>query len=210
MKKRVTVICLIMVIVISVFGCGSVENSKQRPSDTELKKASTVCGMVRSVSEDMLRVQLCGNFILSEQGDCYIDIANEYQTIKEGDSVLVYYTGEMKCKEVAGDREVYNIEVCYMEMYENDGQFAARMSITSGMLADEDTELISSTVLTPVEGEPEQQFYTVLGVIKLADSEESSDAFVEKTDVIVDVKDESGEVIVTYDIDTMEVISITQ
>lgn len=211
MKKGILIVGLLLVMVASVFGCESVENSKQRPSDEELEKASTVCGIVREVSEETLKVQLCGNYILCDRGDFYIDIANEYEAMKEGDSVLLYYTGEIKSKEADGYKEVYNIEVCYMENYENDGQFVAHFGHTGGLVPDKGAVKVeSTTVLTPLDDEPEENFYAVLSVAYYIDGREDPDNPGGWTDVILDVEDFSEDVIVTYDLDTMEVISITQ
>ena len=210
MKKGVAVVCLMMTILASTFGCGKSNATKAKPSDEELAKASTVCGVVREITDEKIKVQLCGNYVIAEKGNCYIDILNEYGTMQEDDSVLLYYTGDLKTKTVEDYVEAYNIDVCYMETYDNDGQFVAHMSIPNGMISDEDTELVSRTVLTPVDGEPEKQFQAVLGVTYFLNGQLDKDKPAERSDVIFDVEDEWGEVTVTYDIDTMEVISIIQ
>lgn len=192
-----------------MFGCGNAKNIKPRPSDEELAKASTVCGVVREVNGDTIKVQLCGNIFEGVIGYCYIDVENEYD-ITEGNSVLLYYTGTIDFEEKDTYIEANNIEVCYMESYDNDGQFVAHKSIPDGLIPEGTVQVKSTTVLTPLDDEPEQQFYAILSINNYIDGSLDPDNPGGRTDVVYEVEDAWEDVIVTYDTDTMEVISITQ
>jgi len=209
MKRIFLIMCLLSVIIVSISGCGSEKNIKSRPSDEELTNASTVCGVVREVNEDTIKVQLCGNIFEGIMGHCYIDVKNEYD-MTEGDSVLLYYTGKIDFEEKDTCIEANDIDECYMESYDNDGKFVAKKSIPGGLIPDGTVQVKSISVLTPLDDEPEQQFYAVLSINNYVNGQLDPDNPGGWTDIVYEVEDEWGDVIVTYDIDTMEVISITQ
>lgn len=207
MKRKLSIICLLLALVITMSGCGNAKNIKPRPSDEELAKASTVCGVVREVNGDTIKVQLCGNKFEGVTGYCYIDVENEYD-IAEGNSVLLYYTGKIEFKEKDTYIEANNIEVCYMEPYENDGMFSANL-LVSGMVTEEtdyenslgESQSVSFIHIKSLEDEPEWDFS-----VKFINNGEN--------EIVIDLDTEwlsiTDEVTVTYDTDTMEVISITQ
>ena len=204
MKKRILVIGLLFLIVINVIGCVGNKATKDKPSEEELARAQTVCGVVRSVDKENIRIQLCGNLFWSHVGDTYMEVDNEYDSFKENDSVRIYYTGDMRSEKKDEYVEVYNIEVCYIEPYENDGKFTANVSLGGSEVSDGATRFENERILVPVEGEIEGNFRVVLGITDLTTN------ITTKTDIIYDVEDVDAEVTVTYDLDTMEVISITQ
>ncbi len=194
---------MLLALAISTVGCSN-KNIKERPSDEELAKATTLCGVVREVSDDTLRIQLCGNSFWSNKGATYINVTDDYKTFAENDSVLLYYTGNMRSEEKDEYVEVYNIEVSYIEPYENDGKFTANMTLDGGCVPEGATQINNTRYLVPVEGEPEGDFQVVLDVTDLITNQ------VTEMDIVYDVEDIWAEVTVTYDIDTMEVISIIQ
>ena len=208
MKKRILAIGLLFLIVINVIGCGSNKVNKDKPSGEELAKTSTVIGIVREITKDEISVQLCGNIFDGAVGKCYVDVVNEYSLLEVGDSVLLYYTGRPEFEEKETHIDARNIDVKYMEAYENDGRFTAHIKV-SGNFVDENGEVYPSDdpragcalFIESLENEPEWNFRVNI--------------YNKETEKIkISFEDESvsitKNVTVTYDTDTMEILSITQ
>ena len=200
-QMRRLIFFLLFAMVINISGCGSAKNVKSKPSDEELSKSSTVCGIARDITDETIRVQLCGNRFEGKTGCCYMDVKNEYD-ITEGESVLIYYTGRVEYEEKDTYIEADNVDVCYMERYNNDGKFSANIHVNG--LVPEGTDCdtsISYMYIKSLDDEPECDF-----IVKHVNGGEN--------EIIIDLNSEwlsiSDVVTVAYDIETMEVISITQ
>ena len=204
MKKRILSIGLLFLIVINVIGCAGNKATKDKPSEEELARAEIVCGVVRSVDKENIRIQLCGNLFWDYVGAGYVNVENEYVTLKEGDCVLLYYTGTLKCEEKETYADLYDMEVCYVEKAENDGKFIADMSLGGSIYPEGITKTEAERILVPIKGEPEENFRVVISTTDLTSNETVW------SDIIYEVEDWQKEVTVTYDIETMEILSITQ
>ena len=208
MKKRILVIALLFLIVINVIGCAGNKSTKYKPSEEELARAEIVCGVVRSVDKENIRIQLCGNIFDGVVGKCYVDVVNEYSLLEVGDSVLLYYTGKPEFEEKVTHIDARNMDVKYMEAYENDGRFTAHIKV-SGNFVDENGEVYPSDdpragcalFIESLENEPEWNFRVN---IYNKETEKIKISFEDESVSITE------NVTVTYDTETMEVISIIQ
>ena len=202
MKVKIIIYCTLLVLFLSLFGCDNKE--KKRMDDETIQGSSCVCGVVRNITNDIIRIQLCGNYVCCEYGECYLDIENQYSDIKEGDNVLLYYVGEMRVNKKESVVEANSIEVLYMEGYENDGKFIADMSLGGSIYPEGITKTEAERILVPIKGEPEERFRVIIATTDLTSNETVW------SDIIYEVEDWQKEVTVTYDIETMEILSITQ
>ena len=208
MKKYILTIGLLFFIVINVIGCGSNKVNKDKPSEEELAKTSTVIGIVREITKDEISVQLCGNIFDGVVGKCYVEVVNEYSLLEVGDSVLLYYTGKPEFEEKETHIDARNMDVKYMEAYENDGRFTAHIKV-SGNFVDENGEVYPSDdpragcalFIESLENEPEWNFRVN---IYNKETEKIKISFEDESVSITE------NVTVTYDTETMEVISIIQ
>lgn len=207
MKNKIIVI-LILALAINMFGCGSKISTDNKPSEEDLAKTSTVIGIVREITKDEISVQLCGNIFDGVVGKCYVDVVNEYSLLEVGDSVLLYYTGRLEFEEKETHIDARNIDVKYMEAYENDGQFTAHIKV-SGNFVDENGEVYPSDdprggcalFIESLENEPEWNFRVN---IYNKETEKIKILFEDESVSITE------NVTVTYDTETMEIISIIQ
>ncbi len=201
MKRKILTLCMLMALAISTVGCSS-KNTNSNPTDDELADAKTICGVVREVDEDSLRIQLCGSSFRGRKGYGYITVENKYDPFNIGDSVILYYTGEIKFEKIDEYFEMYNVEVCNVDKYVNDGVFQANISLY--MVVDENGEEYPAGdprggvnyFIRATEDEPEWEFDATY-----IDGEDNIER---------DIQDIWGEFTITYDIETMEVISIIQ
>ncbi len=205
MKRKILTLCMLMALAISTVCCSS-KTIENNPTDEELAAAKTICGVVREVEEDSLRIQLCGNQFQGTKGEGYIDVTGDYSSMEKGDSVLVYYTGHLKYEDKDGYTEVGSVEIIYVDHYDNDGEFEATMGIVD--FCDENGEPYPVGdprdgvwySITPQDNEPEAQFAV-------------SYIFADEDRIEVNLSDSwdvSVPITVKYNTDTMEVISITQ
>ncbi len=201
MKRIIVGVALLMVLGMS--GCGAkkeVENEVKTHSNIE---QSNVCGVVREIATDAMKIQLCGNIFEGISGACYITVNDIYDDINVGSDVLVYYSGQIKYKVKDKDIEVYDINVIDVKKYENDGVFKAHVFLD--MVVDENGEEYpaddprggTNYYIEPLENEYECNFEATYIRGDVSSIEQS-------------VMDSQKEVTVTYDLDTMEVISIIQ
>lgn len=197
-KAKVIYICYFFVCILVMCGCGKKDKGNEEVNVND--KSQKVCGIVRSIDDEIVRIQLCGNIFQGTKGMCYIEVKNTYETIEENDNVLMYYSSDMKFEKLAnGDYVAKNIEVTNIERYDNDCEFKARIYV-SGNLVDENGEEYSAD--DPRGG-------CVYFVEALQDEAELNfEVLYTGKDVLnVDIQ---KEVSVVYDVDSMSVISITQ
>ena len=198
MKEKVIYLCYIFVCLLVMCGCGKKDKSNE---DIKLDdNNSKVCGVVRSIDDEMISIQLCGNIFQGTKGSCYIEVENAYENIDKNDNVLVYYSNDMQFEKLSnGDYVAQNIEVINVERYDNDNEFKARIYI-SGNLVDENGEEYAAD--DPRAG-------CVYFVESLQDEAELNFEVSYKGEDMLNV-DIQKEVSVVYDVDSMSVISITQ
>ena len=207
MKNKIIII-LILAVAINMFGCGSKTSADNRPSDEELEKFSKVCGVVKDISKDIIKIQLCGSSFEIYDGKCFLEINNSYNSIKTDDDVLIYYSGDMKYEEKDSYIEASNVDVRYMEKYDNDGKFTANIMVSvtftdeNGIVyPKEDPRSGHCLFIRPLEEEPELNFSVMMYTNK-------------DNNIEIICKDESisvsEKVTVTYDTKTMEILSITE
>ena len=209
MKNKIIII-LILAVAINMFGCGSKPSADNRPSDEEMANFSKVCGVVKDINEDVISIQLCGKLHSGTGGYVYLDVDNNYSNIGVDQNVLIYYEGEMRCEENDQQYRIYNLNVQYVEPYVNDGKFVATMALTGDLLTPGAT--IKNTVISvkPIQSEPELRFARIICTYDLANEKAIKDENGNTIYFDFEVEDISKEVTVTYDIETMEILSITQ
>ncbi len=190
-----------------MFGCGDKAAVKDKPSDEELAKTSKIYGVVREIDSSSIKIQLCANTFLNYTGPGYVVVDNEYGNLKKDDSVLIYYEGILMGEDKDTYAEFNDIQVCYVEKCENDGEFIATVALLGGMIPPDETVSSSSACLIPIDGYYDGQFYVNFWTKNLETGERT------ENDVelrLEDSWDVSVPVTVKYDTDTMEVISIIQ
>ena len=202
MKRLVGIICLVLLMAFNISGCGNSMTANNKYTEEELNAMSKVCGIVREITGNQLTIQICGSNFGGVAGKGYIYASNAYESFNINDSVLVYYTGDMKFDDSDEGFIAKNIEVCEVDRCDNEGEFKSSISVYN--LVDENGEEYRLDdpnqgvcyVLTPLDNETEWQFAVV---------------YRPAIDTIeVEVEDIWQEVTVRYDVETMEVISIIQ
>ena len=196
MRNKI-VICACIALAMSVLsGCARPVKSSEEAVGIDGKE---ICGVVESVTDSEATIRLATSIVAGTEGAYYIKVkSSEDLAVKE--DVIVSYEGEMDFTAVSeGKYEAEDVDVIDVKPYVNDYTFEALVSIAGNFVDENGNEY-------PADDPRSGCLYYVSSAENAPEGDFGMKRYGEER-LRIDI---SKPVTVTYDPDTMEILTVTQ
>ena len=196
MRNKIIICASVMLALGVLSGCARLIKSSEEDVDMNRKE---ICGVVESVTDSEATIRLATNIVAGTEGAYYIKVkSSEDLAVKE--DVIVSYEGEMDFTAVSeGKYEAKGVDVTDVKSYINDYTFEAVISIAGNSVDENGDEY-------PADDPRSGCLYYVSSAENAPEGDFGMKRYGEER-LRIDI---SKPVTVTYDPDTMEILTVTQ